>query len=82
MPGASEVAVLEAERRGGAEGRARGQAGGRRSGSQRGWRANHSRATMAGRSGHGGQAPIDLEAAQTVGIGITFCVDGEWATTL
>ena len=39
-------------------------------------------ATVAGCNGHDGRAPPDLEAAQTVGIGITFSVDGEWATVL
>ena len=39
-------------------------------------------ATAAGRSGYGGRAPPDLEAAQTVGIVITFSADGEWAIAL
>jgi len=77
VPGASEVAVLEPERHGGA--------GGECGGSQRGRQADRGGAggaTAAGRCGHGGRAPPYLEAAQTVGIGITFSVDGEWATAL
>ena len=56
--------------------------GGEHGGSQRGRRAYRGGATAAGHSDHGGRTPPDLETAQTVGIGITFSVDGEWATVL
>ena len=96
IPQESELPRSEAEykekvshRRAGGEqgGSAGGRAprrcrGGEHGGSQRGRRAYRGGATAAGHSDHGGRTPADLETAQTVGIWITFSIDGEWATAL
>jgi len=91
IPQESELPCSEAEymekvshRRAGGEqgGSAGGRAPRRCRGASTAARSGADGATVAGCNGHDGRAPPDLEAAQTVGIGITFSIDGEWATAL